>query len=172
MVEPLRVLVVEHCNTDRGIAAQLFTNYDLDFSWRCIASLRAYVKQQPPLKEHSILGANLREAIHRHALRVQYQPQFELDTGRGCGVEALARWTLSTDQVIAPSVFIAEGVETEQPFQMLEDLGCPRVHAYLLERPISPKQAQLALRTAWGNRPSPNPAFGRGKIAVGELLVQ
>jgi diguanylate cyclase len=37
---------------------------------------------------------------------VQYQPQFELGTGRGCGVEALARWVPSSGEAIAPSVFI------------------------------------------------------------------
>jgi EAL domain-containing protein (putative c-di-GMP-specific phosphodiesterase class I) len=276
----------------------------------------------------SRLGDNLGDAMHRHALSIQYQPQFELDTGRGCGVEALARWTLATGQIIAPSIFIplaerigmihalgawvlksacetayawcsreaqrttlsvnvsahqineefctvigrtlkdshfpakhleleitesalvgnteltieclkqwkrlgvqiavddfgtgysslnylsrlpvdrlkldqsliqrmtldakskivmrsiislgadlgidviAEGVETEEQFQMLEDLGCPRVQGYLLGRPMPPKQAQLALRKAWGNRPSPNPGFHPGRLAVGESLVQ
>jgi EAL domain-containing protein (putative c-di-GMP-specific phosphodiesterase class I)/PAS domain-containing protein len=280
---------------------------------------QAGVEAQPAAKEYSRLGANLGDAIQLHALSIQYQPQFELHTGRGCGVEALARWTRSTGEIIAPSVFIplaervgmihalgawvlksacqtayawcsrdaqrttlsvnvsalqineefctvigrtlkesgfpakhleleitesvlignaeltieclkqwkrlgvqiavddfgtgysslnylsrlpvdhlkldqslihrmtldaksktvirsiislgadlgidviAEGVETEQQFQMLQDLGCPRVQGYLLGRPMPPKQAQLALRKAWGNRPS--------RIAVGESLV-
>jgi EAL domain-containing protein (putative c-di-GMP-specific phosphodiesterase class I)/PAS domain-containing protein len=286
------------------------------------------VEAQPAATEHSGLGANLGDAMQRHALSIQYQPQFELHTGRGCGVEALARWTLSTGQIIAPSVFIplaervgmihalgawvlnsacetayawcsrdaqrttlsvnvsahqineefctviertlkesrfpakhleleitesalvgnteltieclnqwkrlgvqiavddfgtgysslnylsrlpvdrlkldqsliqrmtldaksktvmrstislgadlgidviAEGVETEEQFQMLEDLGCPRVQGYLLGRPMPPKQAQLALRKAWGNRPSPSPVFRSSGIAVGAFLVQ
>jgi EAL domain-containing protein (putative c-di-GMP-specific phosphodiesterase class I) len=37
---------------------------------------------------------------------VHYQPQFELQSGRGCGVEALARWTLSSGQSVAPAIFI------------------------------------------------------------------
>jgi EAL domain-containing protein (putative c-di-GMP-specific phosphodiesterase class I) len=37
---------------------------------------------------------------------VHYQPQYELQSGRSCGVEALARWTLATGEAIAPSVFI------------------------------------------------------------------
>jgi len=44
--------------------------------------------------------------MQRQALSVQYQPQFDLGTGRGCGVEALARWVLSSGSAIAPSVFI------------------------------------------------------------------
>jgi len=282
--------------------------------------------EQPATTQDSRSGASLGDAIQRHALSVQYQPQFELHTGRGCGVEALARWTLSTGQIIAPSIFIplaervgmihalgawvlqsacetayswfsreaqrttlsvnvsalqinedfcavigralresrfpakhleleitesaligntertieclrqwkrlgvqiavddfgtgysslsylsrlpvdrlkldqslihrmtvdakgktvmrsvislgadlgmdviAEGVETEQQFQMLEDLGCPRVQGYLLGRPMPPKQAQLALRKVWGNRP--NPVFRPRRNAVGESLVQ
>jgi EAL domain-containing protein (putative c-di-GMP-specific phosphodiesterase class I)/CheY-like chemotaxis protein len=289
---------------------------------------RPVVSDRSPSSALSRLGDSLGDAMHRHALSIQYQPQFELDTGRGCGVEALARWTLSTGQVIAPSIFIplaerigmihalgawvlqsacetayawcsrdaqrttlsvnvsahqineefcsvigrtlkdshfpaqhleleitesalventeltieclkqwkrlgvqiavddfgtgysslnylsrlpvdrlkldqsliqrmtldakskivmrsiislgadlgidviAEGVETEEQFQMLEDLGCPRVQGYLLGRPMPPKQAQLALRKAWGNRPSPVSGFRPGKLALGESLVQ
>jgi EAL domain-containing protein (putative c-di-GMP-specific phosphodiesterase class I)/PAS domain-containing protein len=287
---------------------------------------RPVVDVQPAIQGHSRLEASLGDALQRHALSIQYQPQFELHTGRGCGVEALARWTLCTGQIIAPSVFIplaerigmihalgawvlksacetayawcsrdaqrttlsvnvsalqineqfctviqrtlkdsgfpakhleleitesalighadrtieclkqwkrlgvqiavddfgtgysslnylsrlpvdrlkldqslihrmtldaksatvmrsiislgadlgidviAEGVETEQQLRMLEDLGCPRVQGYLLGRPMPPKQAQIALRKAWGNRPSP--AYRPSKIASGEARVQ
>jgi EAL domain-containing protein (putative c-di-GMP-specific phosphodiesterase class I)/PAS domain-containing protein len=286
------------------------------------------IETRAVLGQSSRLGADLGDAMQRHALSIQYQPQFELHTGRGCGVEALARWTLSTGQIIAPSIFIplaerlgtihtlgawvlksacetayawcsrdaqrttlsvnvsahqineefctviertlkesrfpakhleleitesalvgntertieclnqwkqlglqiavddfgtgysslnylsrlpvdrlkldqsliqrmtldtrsktvmrstislgadlgidviAEGVETEDQFHMLEDLGCPRVQGYLLGRPMPPMQAQLALRKAWGNRPSPNPVFLPSRISVGEFLVQ
>jgi EAL domain-containing protein (putative c-di-GMP-specific phosphodiesterase class I) len=37
---------------------------------------------------------------------VHYQPQFDIKTGRGCGMEALARWVLFSGESIAPSVFI------------------------------------------------------------------
>jgi EAL domain-containing protein (putative c-di-GMP-specific phosphodiesterase class I)/PAS domain-containing protein len=287
---------------------------------------RPVVERRPAVQERSRLEASLGDALQRHALSIQYQPQFELHTGRGCGVEALARWTLCTGQIIAPSVFIplaerigmihalgawvlksacetayawcsrdaqrttlsvnvsalqineqfctviqrtlkdsgfpakhleleitesalighadrtieclkqwkrlgvqiavddfgtgysslnylsrlpvdrlkldqsliqrmtldaksatvmrsiislgadlgidviAEGVETEQQLRMLEDLGCPRVQGFLLGRPMPPKQAQIALRKAWGNRPSP--AYRPSKIASGEARVQ
>ncbi len=52
------------------------------------------------------LEIELGDALQRRALSVQYQPQYELKTGRGCGVEALARWVLSTGEIIPPSVFI------------------------------------------------------------------
>jgi EAL domain-containing protein (putative c-di-GMP-specific phosphodiesterase class I) len=52
------------------------------------------------------IAADLDDAVRHHTLNVQYQPQFDLDTGRGCGIEALARWTLPSGEVIAPSIFI------------------------------------------------------------------
>jgi hypothetical protein len=38
MDDPLRVLVVERRHADRWIAQVLLSNYDLDFSWQCVAS--------------------------------------------------------------------------------------------------------------------------------------
>ena len=65
-----------------------------------------FVEAQPAVRDRSRLEIYLGEAVERHSLSVQYQPQFELHTGRGCGVEALARWTLCTGQIVAPSIFI------------------------------------------------------------------
>jgi EAL domain-containing protein (putative c-di-GMP-specific phosphodiesterase class I) len=48
----------------------------------------------------------LGDAIRRRALSLQFQPQFDLKTGDGCGIEALARWTLASGSSIAPSLFI------------------------------------------------------------------
>ena len=52
------------------------------------------------------LATLLCDAIPRHELTLHYQPQYEVGGGRGCGVEALARWTLPDGEVISPSVFI------------------------------------------------------------------
>lgn len=52
------------------------------------------------------LVAEFGDALQRHALSVHYQPQFDLKTGRGCGVEALARWVLCSGESVSPSVFI------------------------------------------------------------------
>ncbi len=52
------------------------------------------------------LRSELDEALQCHALSVHYQPQFDLKTGRGSGVEALARWVLPSGETIAPSIFI------------------------------------------------------------------
>jgi EAL domain-containing protein (putative c-di-GMP-specific phosphodiesterase class I) len=48
----------------------------------------------------------LSEAVMQRELMVHFQPQYEVDGGRGCGVEALARWTLMDGQEVSPTVFI------------------------------------------------------------------
>jgi EAL domain-containing protein (putative c-di-GMP-specific phosphodiesterase class I) len=52
------------------------------------------------------LTAHLREAIAEHRLTVNYQPQFDLRSGLGIGVEALARWTPRDMAGVSPSIFI------------------------------------------------------------------
>jgi EAL domain-containing protein (putative c-di-GMP-specific phosphodiesterase class I) len=49
---------------------------------------------------------DLREAIERRALSVHFQPQYELASGRGCGAEALSRWTLASGRIVTPDRFI------------------------------------------------------------------
>jgi hypothetical protein len=49
MEEPLRVLIVERRHADLCIAGHLLTDYDLDFSWQCVASpLTVPVRVFPP----------------------------------------------------------------------------------------------------------------------------
>jgi EAL domain-containing protein (putative c-di-GMP-specific phosphodiesterase class I) len=47
---------------------------------------------------------------------------------------------------------IAEGVETEHQFQMLQDLGCLQVQGYLLARPGPQRDVQALLARQWGMR--------------------
>jgi diguanylate cyclase (GGDEF)-like protein len=47
---------------------------------------------------------------------------------------------------------IAEGVETEQQFQVLMQLGCPQVQGYLLARPAPQNEAKAVLERRWGAR--------------------
>jgi EAL domain-containing protein (putative c-di-GMP-specific phosphodiesterase class I) len=70
--------------------------------------------------------------------------------------------TESKDAVIVRSIIalgkdlgvsvIAEGVETEQQLQMLQELGCLQVQGYLLARPGPPEGVQALLRSRWGTR--------------------
>jgi diguanylate cyclase (GGDEF)-like protein len=52
------------------------------------------------------LETGLRNAIQHNELTLHFQPQFEIRTGRVCGVEALTRWFRADGEVISPSVFI------------------------------------------------------------------
>jgi diguanylate cyclase (GGDEF)-like protein len=52
------------------------------------------------------LENSLRDAIHREELDLYYQPQYDIRSGRACGVEALARWFPADGVSIAPSTFI------------------------------------------------------------------
>jgi len=47
---------------------------------------------------------------------------------------------------------LAEGVETERQFGMLEDMGCTQAQGYLFARPALPSQARTLLMTPWGER--------------------
>src|SRR5580698_1840831 len=60
----------------------------------------------PPPKHLLPVEAGLDDALKRQAISVHYQPQFALQSGLGCGLEALARWNLASGKHVAPSVFI------------------------------------------------------------------
>lgn len=77
------------------------------------------------MADSQLIEADLADAIQRHALSLQFQPQFDLQTGAGCGVEALVRWTLASGKTIAPSIFIPIAERTG----MIHALG-----AWVLER--------------------------------------
>jgi diguanylate cyclase (GGDEF)-like protein len=62
---------------------------------------------------------------------------------------------------------IAEGVETEQQFQVLKQLGCPQVQGYLLARPAPPQEARDMLAGGWG---APHALTSFLKVAVAESL--
>jgi EAL domain-containing protein (putative c-di-GMP-specific phosphodiesterase class I) len=47
---------------------------------------------------------------------------------------------------------IAEGVETEDQFRILKQIGCPQAQGYLLARPMSDNEAQSVLARRWGGR--------------------
>jgi diguanylate cyclase (GGDEF)-like protein len=58
------------------------------------------------------LEARLRKAINQEDLRVFYQPQVDISSGRIIGAEALVRWQDQTEGLIAPDQFIPIAEET------------------------------------------------------------
>ena len=58
------------------------------------------------------LEAELREALSDGALRVHYQPQVDLFTGRVAGIEALVRWQHPTRGLLLPAAFLDVADET------------------------------------------------------------
>jgi diguanylate cyclase (GGDEF)-like protein len=73
---------------------------------------------------------------------------------------AIVRSIIALGKDLGVSV-IAEGVETEQQFQMLRDLGCLQVQGYLLARPGPPEDVQAVLMSRWGMRHVPAPTRAR-----------
>jgi EAL domain-containing protein (putative c-di-GMP-specific phosphodiesterase class I) len=62
--------------------------------------------EAPAAKPRLPVEAGLHDALQRHAIGVHYQPQFDLQSGCGCGIEALARWVLVSGENVAPAFFI------------------------------------------------------------------
>jgi diguanylate cyclase (GGDEF)-like protein len=60
---------------------------------------------------------------------------------------------------------IAEGVETEQQFQVLKNLGCLQVQGYLLARPTPQTEARDMIKKQWGGR-NARPDRNRGGPGV------
>ncbi len=60
----------------------------------------------------SSLAAELLLAIDREEITLKYQPEFELETGRIVGVEALARWHREDERDIPPMEFVLLAEQT------------------------------------------------------------
>jgi diguanylate cyclase (GGDEF)-like protein len=92
--------------TEQASAAHASAAVD---EWEALRWGRAQLQLQEDERSASQVlpvQADLADAIQRQALSLQYQPQFELSSGRGCGVEVLARWVRSNGESMPPSVFI------------------------------------------------------------------
>jgi EAL domain-containing protein (putative c-di-GMP-specific phosphodiesterase class I)/AmiR/NasT family two-component response regulator len=59
------------------------------------------------------LVAELHYALERQEFQLHYQPQFNLQTGKICGAEALLRWQHRERGFISPSIFIPLAEQTD-----------------------------------------------------------
>jgi diguanylate cyclase (GGDEF)-like protein len=58
------------------------------------------------VRERRLLEHDLRHAVSRNQLRLVYQPQVEVETGRVTGFEALLRWNHPERGEVPPNVFV------------------------------------------------------------------
>jgi EAL domain-containing protein (putative c-di-GMP-specific phosphodiesterase class I) len=98
MDEPVRILDAQCKHDDRWIDNRL-PAHNLDLSPQCADAAQL-------LDVSFGLQLELGEALQLRRLHVEYQPQFETSDGRGCGVEALARWVRRSGETIPPSIFV------------------------------------------------------------------
>jgi EAL domain-containing protein (putative c-di-GMP-specific phosphodiesterase class I) len=59
-----------------------------------------------PGRQHDELASDLGDALNHQDIEVYFQPQYELRSGRACGIEALARWPRLDGGATPPSLFI------------------------------------------------------------------
>lgn len=64
------------------------------------------------LMERTLIEMELRQVLHKKELSLHYQPQYEFDTGKMIGVEALVRWHHPSRGMISPGQFIPIAEET------------------------------------------------------------
>jgi diguanylate cyclase (GGDEF)-like protein len=90
----------------------------------CPGALRFYSGNVGTVARRRLrLESDLRRAIQNNELTLFYQPQFEIATGRACGVEVLTRW-FRGNSVVEPSVFIPLAEQT----QLIATLGSWVLH--------------------------------------------
>jgi len=112
---------------------------DSSSSWQVYEShLHSAILQRVELEQ------DLRNAIDRDQLRLYYQPQQDLRTGRIAGVEALIRWEHPTRGMVSPLEFISLAEDTG----LIGDIGhwvlceaCKQMRSWIESGYVAPRIA-------------------------------
>jgi len=95
------------------------------------------------------LEGNLRRAVERGELRLHYQPQLDLASGRINGAEALLRWYHPEQGMISPAQFIPVAEETGLIIPIGEwviDAACRQIRAWI-DQGLPPVRVAVNLST-------------------------
>jgi diguanylate cyclase (GGDEF)-like protein/PAS domain S-box-containing protein len=108
---------------DAGDAESLLTSADIAMYRAKELGRNAYQLCTPEMSARSFerltLESDLRLGLERGELRLFYQPQVELATGRTVGVEALLRWQHPSRGLVTPEAFIAVAEEA----RLIQSIG-------------------------------------------------
>ncbi|MEU4220216.1 EAL domain-containing protein [Actinoplanes sp. NPDC026623] len=91
-------------------ADEVLRNADIAMYAAKAAGKACWARFEPRMRQevvnHARLGSELHNAIIRHELHLQYQPVFDIVTGRIAGAEALVRWRHPARGNVSPVEFI------------------------------------------------------------------
>jgi diguanylate cyclase (GGDEF)-like protein len=91
-------------------ADEVLRNADIAMYAAKAAGKASWARFEPRMRNevvnHARLGSELHNAIIRHELYLEYQPVFDIVTGRMSGAEALVRWRHPVRGIVPPADFI------------------------------------------------------------------
>jgi len=82
--------------------------------------------------------------------KLKIDRSFVMDLATDTNDRDIAKAIVNLGQSLSMSV-VAEGVETEEQRQILEDMGCDSLQGYLISRPCPPEDAQMFMQQRAGN---------------------